>query len=236
MRGPAVTHPGPRTSALAYWVGRCWFRLFGWDVEGDAPQVERSVVIAAPHTTNWDLPHMLAASFLFRFRVSWLGKHTLFRAPFGTFFRLLGGVAVDRRAPGGLVAQAAVRLAEADKLALAVPPSGTRGRSDFWKSGFYWIAHTANVPIVCGYLDYSRRRAGLGLTLTTTGDVAADMARIRDFYAGIEGKFPALQTPIRLRDEQQSSEDADDTRPAQDESSSQVGSRQGPRQIDGDGS
>ena len=201
MRTSEIAHPGPTTPWWLYWLARLWMWVFGWDTLGEPPQVTRAVVIAAPHTTNWDLPHMLAASLIFRFRVSWFGKHTLFKPPFGWFMRALGGVPVDRRAPGGLVKQVADQLRAADKLVIAVPPEGTRKYADGWKSGFYWIAHEAQVPVVCGYLDYKTRRACLGYTFVPTGDVKADMDKVRAFYAGIEGKYVDAMNPIRLKEE-----------------------------------
>jgi 1-acyl-sn-glycerol-3-phosphate acyltransferase len=196
------THDGPATGTLAYWLGRLWLWAAGWQVEGHFPPgVTRAVVIAAPHTSNWDLPHMLAASFVFRLRLSWMGKHTLFRPPFGAALRWLGGVPVDRRAPQGLVRTVAATLRDADRLALAIPPSGTRKRAASWKSGFYWIAVEAGVPIVCGYLDYRQRRAGLGHLVWPTGDPAADMAAIRAFYEDKRGKFPDQETPVVLKEE-----------------------------------
>jgi 1-acyl-sn-glycerol-3-phosphate acyltransferase len=196
-----VSHPGPSTPWLGYWLGRAWMWLFGWDVEGAAPDVTRAVLIAAPHTTNWDLPHMLAASLVFRFRISWMGKEALFRPPIGWFFRFLGGIPVDRSTPQGLVKQVADQLTAADKLVVAVPPSGTRSRREHWKSGFYWIAHTAQVPVVCGYLDYSRKRASLGFTFVPTGDVKADMDKVRAFYRDVKGARPDQQTPVLLKEE-----------------------------------
>ncbi len=211
IRSSAVTHPGPTTSWLLYWVGRLWMWVFGWDVQGDPAHVPKAVLIAAPHTSNWDLPHMLAAALVFRLRVSWLGKHSLFRPPFGWILRLLGGIPVDRSGPHGLVGHAAQALTDADQLVIAVPPSGTRSRSEHWKSGFYWIAHTAKVPIICGYLDYGRRVACLGEHFLPSGNVRADMDRVREIYEGITGKFPELMTPIRLKEE--ASEDGDEAGP-----------------------
>jgi len=167
------------------------------------PPLAKGVVIAAPHTSNWDLPHMLAASWVFRLRVSWFGKHTLFRPPLGWLLQRLGGLPVDRTAPRGLVGEVAARLETADQLFVAVSPEGTRGRRDRWKSGFYWIAHEAKVPVVCGYLDYGRRRAGLGLTFVPSGDVIADMDRVREFYAGIRGRHPSSESDIRLKEEEE---------------------------------
>lgn len=203
MRGPEVTHPGPATPWLLYWVARAWFRLFGWDTEGEVPAVSKAVLIAAPHTSNWDLPHMLATSLVFRYRISWIGKHTLFRFPFGAFMRLLGGVPIDRSSPQGMVKAVADQLRLSERLVIAVPPSGTRSRRDHWKSGFYWIAHEAQVPVVCTFLDYARRRAGVGLSFVPTGDVKADMERVRAFYAPIRGRFPENETPPLLKEETQ---------------------------------
>lgn len=199
-----ATQPGPKTPRVLYWPGRLWMWLYGWTIEGEVPLVAKAVVIAAPHTSNWDLPHMLAASFVFQLRVSWFGKHTLFRPPLGWFLQLLGGVPVDRRAPRGLVGEVVARLQAADQLLIAVSPEGTRSRRDHWKSGFYRIAHEAQVPIVCGYLDYGRRRAGLGLVLVPTGDVRRDMDRVRAFYAGLRGRHPDLESTIRLKEEAES--------------------------------
>lgn len=196
-----VSHPGPKPPLVLYWLARLWFRVFGWDTEGDVPQAPKGVLIAAPHTTNWDLAHMLAASLVYRYRISWIGKHTLFRFPFGWFMRFLGGVPIDRTSPQGMVKSAAQQLRDAHQLVLAIPPSGSRSRKDHWKSGFYWIAYEAQVPVVCGYLDYTRRRAGLGFAFVPSGDVKADMERVRAFYADKRGKYPENETPVLLKEE-----------------------------------
>jgi 1-acyl-sn-glycerol-3-phosphate acyltransferase len=138
---------------------------------------------------------------VFDVRVSWLGKHTLFRAPLGIVMRRVGGIPVVRHKRGQLVAEAARLFAERDELALVVPAEGTRNAAAHWKSGFYHIARSAGVPIVCGYLDYARRRGGFGLTLTPTGDLRADMDRIRAFYADKVGRHPEKFGPVRLPEE-----------------------------------
>jgi 1-acyl-sn-glycerol-3-phosphate acyltransferase len=189
--------PGPVARAL----GALWLRLFGWRVEGRLPHLPRAVLIAAPHTSNWDLPFMLAVAWVLGVRPAWLGKRELFRWPVGFLMRALGGVPVDRRAPGGMVAQAAARLRNADRLLLVVPPSGTRSKAPHWKSGFYHIAREAGVPILCTFLDYRRRVGGIGPAVIPTGDVGADMDAIRAFYAPIQGLRPALTTPVRLAEE-----------------------------------
>lgn len=175
----------------------------GWRVAGNWPDLPRFVVVVAPHTSNWDFVVGFAAYLALEIDASWLGKHTLFRWPWGGFMRFLGGVAIDRSAPQGSVKAVADLLTAANQLVVAVPPSGTRSKRDHWKSGFYWIAHTAQVPIVCGYLDYSKRRAGLGNVFVPTGDVVSDMERIRAFYADKRGKFPDNESTILLREEEE---------------------------------
>jgi len=188
-------------------VGRLYLRLFGWRVEGRFPDVAKTVVIAAPHTSNWDMPLMLAIAFVFGVRPAWLGKQQLFRRPFGWVMRWLGGLPVDRTVRQNLVQQVVEGFAAADRLHLVIPPSGTRSGATRWKSGFYHIARGAQVPIVCAFLDYRRKVGGIGPVLTPSGDVATDMVPIRAFYAEVTGKFPELTAPVRLREE-------DDAQPA----------------------
>jgi len=179
-------------------VGRLYLRLFGWRVEGSFPDVAKAVVIAAPHTSNWDMPLMLAIAYVLGIRPAWLGKRELFRGPFGSMMRWLGGLPVDRAVRQNLVQQVVEGFAAADRLHLVVPPSGTRSGATGWKSGFYHIARGARVPIVCAFLDYRRKVGGIGPVLTPSGNVAADMVPIRAFYAGVTAKFPERTAPVRL--------------------------------------
>ena len=193
---------GPlRASRFARLIGRVYLRLFGWRVMGALPASPRMVVVAAPHTSNWDLPFMLATAYALGVKPSWLGKRELFRGPFGWMMRRLGGIPIDRRAPQGFVREAVDRFAEVEELFLVIPPSGTRARADHWKSGFYYVARGAGVPIVCAYLDYAERVAGIGLVLAPSASVRADMDCIRAFYASKRGKYPEQTTPVRLREE-----------------------------------
>jgi 1-acyl-sn-glycerol-3-phosphate acyltransferase len=191
----------PPNGKLGYWLSRAWMRIFGWSVENCLPPGRKFVLIGAPHTSNWDFIFMLAAANIMRVRVSWMGKHTLFNPPFGALFRRLGGIPINRQAPHGAVSQMTERFEQADELLLAVAPSGTRKKVDHWKSGFYRIAMRAQVPIACGYLDYAGRRAGIGLVFTPSGDMKADMDRIRAFYQDKHGRYPQLESTIRLQDE-----------------------------------
>jgi 1-acyl-sn-glycerol-3-phosphate acyltransferase len=165
-------------------------KLLGWRVEGALPaRAQKSVLIAAPHTSNWDLPFTLMVAFSLRLNIYWMGKSSIFKFPFGPLMRWLGGVAVNREKSSNLVAASAQALREADgKVQLVVPPEGTRGKTRHWKTGFYFIAVQAQVPIVLAFMDYEKKLSGLGPLFTPTGDVDADMAKIKLFYAGIKGK------------------------------------------------
>jgi 1-acyl-sn-glycerol-3-phosphate acyltransferase len=159
------------------------------------------VLIAAPHTSSWDFPFMLATAYVMRVRISWFGKHTLFVAPWGWFMRKLGGIPVDRRAPQSLVMQMAEKFKSSDDLILAVPPEGTRSKVDVWKSGFYHIASASGVPIGLGYLDYGRKLCGLGMFVMPSGNINEDMNKIRSFYRSVRGKRPDLESEPRLGEE-----------------------------------
>ena len=169
---------------------RAFLKLKGWTVEGQLPpEAAKSVFIAAPHTSNWDLPYTLMVAFVLRLNICWMGKDSLFRWPFGPVMRWLGGIAVDRDKSSNLVAASAQAIVRADgPLQLVVPPEGTRGKTRQWKTGFYFIALQAKVPIVLAYMDYQRKVSGLGPLFTPTGDVEADMAVIKRFYAPIKGR------------------------------------------------
>ena len=167
-----------------------FLRLAGWKLQGQMPaNTPKSVLIAAPHTSNWDLPYTLMVAFALRLNVCWMGKASIFRWPFGGVMRWLGGIAVDRDKSSNLVAASAVKLAAArGQMQLIVPPEGTRGHTRHWKTGFYYIAQQARVPIVLAFLDYERRVGGLGPIFQPTGDIERDMAEIKRFYAPIKGR------------------------------------------------
>ena len=168
------------------------YRLVGWKVEGAAPEADKFVVIAAPHTSNWDLPFMLGVAYAFRIKLRWMGKDSLFKGPFGWVMTALGGIPIDRSSANGVVPQMVEIYARSEELAVAVPPEGTRAKVRIWKTGFYRIADGAQVPIALGFLDYKRKVGGIGGVMTTTGDYDKDLEEIKAFYAGVTGK-KALQ-------------------------------------------
>ncbi len=173
-------------------LARLMLRLVGWRTEGAPPPDLRYVLIAAPHTSNWDALLMLAAARIFRIRISWFLKESWFVFPLSPLLRAVGAVPIDRRGAHGVVQQAVDRFSASKQLVLAVPPEGTRKKTAHWKGGFYHIARGAGVPIVLGYLDYGRKVAGLGPAFQPTGDLQADFKVFRDFYSAVKGKFPEL--------------------------------------------
>ncbi len=130
----------------------------------------------------------MAATLALDVDARWIGKHTLFRRPFGGFMRWLGGVPVDRDSPSGVVDQIVKAYRDSESFVFGLAPEGTRKSVDKWKSGFYRIAFGANVPIVCAYFDYDARVVGIGPVVTPSGDYDADLTRIMDFYRPIRGK------------------------------------------------
>ncbi|MCE1249479.1 MAG: lysophospholipid acyltransferase family protein [Comamonadaceae bacterium] len=182
----------PVVNTLLRGLSLAVLRLNGWKVEGSLPpEAAKSVLIAAPHTSNWDLPYTLMLAFALRLRVYWMGKQSIFNFPFGALMRWMGGIPVNRSQSNNLVASSAEAMRTADgPMQLIVPPEGTRGKTRHWKTGFYHIAQQAGVPIVMAFVDYERKVGGLGPLFVPTGDVEADMARIKAFYAPIKGKNP----------------------------------------------
>ena len=180
----------PIVNTLLRGVSIAFLRLTGWRVVGKLPpDAVKSVLIAAPHTSNWDLPYTLMVAFALRLNVYWMGKASLFKPPFRGVMMWLGGIPVDRSQSNNLVAASSAAIMQATgPLQLIVPPEGTRSGTRYWKTGFYYIATGADVPIVMAYLDYEKKVGGLGPVFKTTGDIDADMAAIKAFYATVKGK------------------------------------------------
>ena len=184
-----------RTIARTFWAFSRW-RL----VTQPAPD-RPAILIGAPHTSNWDFVYMLGIAWQLGIDVRWLGKHTLFRSWHGPFFRLLGGIPVDRANPSGIVDEVVRRVRAGEVFGLVITPDGTRSNKGYWKSGFYRIAMETGMPVTLGYVDLPTKTTGLGPTIELTGDVATDMDRIRGFYADKAGVRPELRVDPRLRDE-----------------------------------
>jgi 1-acyl-sn-glycerol-3-phosphate acyltransferase len=178
-----------RGNFLTTWVARGLMRLFGWRVEGSLPDIPKMVIAAGPHTSNWDFLVGVGAMYSAGFKVSFLGKDTLFRPPLGWIMRWLGGHPVDRRAAHGLVAEYIRQIAESDRFLLAIAPEGTRKPTRDWRAGFWHIAKGAGLPIVLGFFDYGTKTVGFGPILWP-GELDADMRTIKDFYSTRKAKRP----------------------------------------------
>ncbi|WP_240126932.1 1-acyl-sn-glycerol-3-phosphate acyltransferase [Thermomonas alba] len=181
---------------IAPWLGRTVLRLGGWRVEGELPDIPKAVVIAAPHSSNWDGFWGIAAKLALGIRLSILGKHTLFRIPLlAPLLRWQGVIPVNRAAPQGVVEQAVAAMRARDVIWYAMAPEGTRRPVAQWKPGFWRIAHAAQVPVVVAAFDYPRRRIVLGPAFATSDDMAGDIARIQRWYAPFKGRHHDVRQP-----------------------------------------
>jgi 1-acyl-sn-glycerol-3-phosphate acyltransferase len=146
------------------------------------------VLLAAPHSSAWDAVWGLAAKLAMGVDIRFMAKAELFRGPLGWLLRRFGGIPVDRKRAHGAVEQAAALLRRSERAWFVLAPEGTRKRVEHWKSGFWHIARAADVPVFCAYFHYPTRRIGLGELFQMSGNLAADMARIRAFYVPFAGK------------------------------------------------
>lgn len=177
-----------------------WF-FSPWTLDSSPAPSSPTVLLGAPHTSNWDFILMLAIAWRQGIDVHWLGKDDLFTGWRGPVMRMLGGISVDRENPAGMVDDLVGRLHSGRTFGLVVAPDGTRSSHSHWKSGFYRIARSTGLPVTLGYVDRTTMTTGLGPTMSLTGDVAADMDRIREFYADKAGFFPEKRVEPRLHDE-----------------------------------
>ncbi len=171
-----------------------------WRVTVEQPVPQKCVIIGAHHTSSTDLwaTFLLTAALGVKFR--WIAKDTLFWGPLGWIFRPLGGIPVNRRKSTNFVEQMATLFQQEDVLHLVISPEGTRRQTDCWKKGFYYIALTAQVPVVMGFADYKRKVVGLGPSFIPSGDIQVDMQLIREFYTTITGRYPDRQGEVRIRE------------------------------------
>lgn len=193
----------PDLPAWLAWLAKRLLRLMGWRLYGQFPDVPKCVVIAYPHTSNLDGIIMLLVAFAYQIRPVWMVKVEWVRGPVGGLVRALGGLGIDRRGSLDTVTQAADRIRQAERIVLVIAPEGTRRKTDHLKAGFYWMAHTAGVPIVCSFMDYPHRRTGIGLTITTTGEIEADLVPVFDLYRQVVARNPEKMSDLRLRPTQQ---------------------------------
>lgn len=182
-------------------VARVFWVFSRWTLQTEPAPTRPTVLVGAPHTSNWDFVLMLAIAWRLGIDVRWMGKKTLFAGWRGPIMRALGGIPVDRGDPGRVVGDVVAQVRAGAVFGLVITPDGTRKGHSHWKSGFYRIARETGMPVTLGYVDRTTMTTGLGPTIELTGDVAADMDRIRAFYADKAGARPEHRVEPRLREE-----------------------------------
>ncbi len=188
---PAVPPNMPRVKPNAFtrWLGRSVLRIGGWRVVGTLPDIAKVVMIAAPHSSNWDGLWGFGAKLALGLEVRVMGKDSLLRIPvLGYLLRKMGVMPVDRKATSGVIEQAASMIRDSERLWYVIAPEGTRKRVERWKTGFWKIAKAADVPVLPVYFHYPERIVGFGPVFHLTASMADDMARIRAWYRPWQGK------------------------------------------------
>ncbi len=178
---------------LHVFAGLCLW-VMGWRTKGQVPNLKKFVLIAAPHSTNWDFVYFLLIIFKLKMPVRWMGKDTMFISPFKRLLKGLGGIPVNRTVKGNLVRSMAEKFKGSDRMILTIAPSGTRQKVRQWKTGFYHIALQAGIPVVLGFLDYKKKYGGIGPVFYPTGDLDKDLKSIQTFYKDKSGKYPEYGT------------------------------------------
>jgi 1-acyl-sn-glycerol-3-phosphate acyltransferase len=184
------------------WLARALLRLFGWRLDVAWPTVPRCVIIVYPHTSNLDFFVGYLTKLADGVPAQWIGKDSIFRWPVAGLLRRMGGIPVNRREPTGLIRRLCAEFEQRPRLWLVMAPEGTRARTEHLKSGFYRLALAAGVPVGLAAIDWKTHTVSLRTYLSLTGDEAADLARIRAGYAGVEGRHPGQASPLRLRPEE----------------------------------
>lgn len=172
------------------WIFKLFFQLKGWKVVGEAPKLKKYVMLAAPHTSNWDFIYALAAFYILDIPVKYTIKKELFFFPLGMLLRVMGGIAIDRNNKGGMVGHMVELFTKKEELVILITPEGTRSYSPQWKKGFYYVALGANLPVVLGYLDYGKKHAGIGPVIYLSLDFEGDIEKMKEFYRNIQPRFP----------------------------------------------
>ena len=175
---------------ITVWIARLWLWITGWKLDMTFPNVPKMVLVAAPHTSNWDGVHGITAAIAADVRLTFFAKHSMFKFPFRRFLGWVGVVPIDRGNAGSVVQQTINKINEAEKFVLVLAVEGTRSRVEKWKMGFYHIARETNIPMVLGYMDYKTKVIGTGPVIYPSGDMQADLEKIYSFYRTVNACHP----------------------------------------------
>lgn len=168
-----------------------------WRITGELPTYKKQILIAAPHTSNWDCVIMLLCAWYYKISVKFLGKKEIFSTPLlGRLMYKLGGIPIERNKRNNYVERLVKDINDYERIILCIPPEGTRSKQKTWKTGFYYIAKTANIPITCSFIDYAKKQAGIGPVIFPSDDKDKDFEIIKTFYKDIKGKHPQNQTHL----------------------------------------
>jgi 1-acyl-sn-glycerol-3-phosphate acyltransferase len=187
--------------SLSQMLARGILKVLSWNLDVSIPIYPKYVLVGAPHTSNFDFFVFLLLKYAVGIRMYWIGKHTLFRGPIGWLMRRLDGIPVDRRSKNNFVGSIVEVIKQKKQFVVVIAPEGTRSNAKYWRTGFYYIALGAEVPIALGFVDYKRKIVGIGSCFFPTGDIQADFVHIQKFYIDKTGKNPHLQGQIMLRQE-----------------------------------
>lgn len=165
-------------------------KLMGWRVKGEKPDLKKFVLLAAPHTSNWDFPVGRLTNSMLDINLKVLMKKSWFFFPMGLIMRSLGAIPIDRTKSGTMIDHVIDLFNKNEEFVFAITPEGTRSYVEYWRTGFYYIALKAEVPIVCGYLDFDKKETGIGPIIFPTGNAEEDLEKIMSFYRTKAAKHP----------------------------------------------
>lgn len=180
-----------KASVAMRWLLKKLMAFFGWKIEGHKPDYRKFVLVAAPHTSNWDFVIAVITFYILRIKGKFTIKKELFFFPLGILLKALGGYPINRQQNNsGTVEQMVEEFNKRDELVFLVTPEGTRSSNQNWKKGFYYLALAAKVPVVLGYADYKKKVAGIGPIVFPTGNLNEDIEKMKNFYRDKKGRFP----------------------------------------------
>ena len=185
-------------------ISKLILKLIGWKTVGQVPKVKKFVMVGYPHTSNWDALIGLLIFTSMGLRLHWLAKQSLFKGPLGWLLKFSGAIPVNRSQSQNFIEYSKQLFGSHDQLILTLSPEGTRNKTDYWRTGFYYMALNAGVPIVLARLDYSTKQGGFGPVIWPSGEIEKDLEIIRRFYQGTKGKFPEKMGDIRIKSDRKS--------------------------------